>query len=50
MTERITSRQFHAADGAGDWRVFPEGAYAFFRSGSVAASLKLVQAIGRPER
>lgn len=47
MSERIYSRQFHAADGAGDWRAFPEGAYAFFRTGTFAASVQLVDAIGR---
>lgn len=47
MSERINSRQFHEADRTGDWRVFPEGAYAFFRSPSFAASVRLVEAIGR---
>jgi 4a-hydroxytetrahydrobiopterin dehydratase len=47
VSERINARQFHEADGAGDWRVFPEGAYAFFGSPSFAASVRLVEAIGR---
>lgn len=47
MSERINSRQFHEADGAGNWRLFPEGAYAFFRSRTFAASVRLVEAIGR---
>jgi 4a-hydroxytetrahydrobiopterin dehydratase len=47
VSERIHSKQFHAADGAEAWRVLPEGAYAFFRSGSFAASVRLVEAIGR---
>ena len=47
MGERISARQFHEADGAGDWRLFPEGAYAFFRSQSFAGSVRLVEAIGR---
>jgi 4a-hydroxytetrahydrobiopterin dehydratase len=45
--ERISARQFHEADGTGDWRLFPEGAYAFFRSQSFGASVRLVEAIGR---
>ena len=47
MSERIDARQFHEADRAGDWRLFPEGAYAFFRTRSFAASVRLVEAIGR---
>jgi 4a-hydroxytetrahydrobiopterin dehydratase len=34
MTERITPRQFHPADGVGDWRVLLHGACAHFRTGS----------------
>jgi 4a-hydroxytetrahydrobiopterin dehydratase len=44
--DRIFSHQFHAAQGAEPWRVLPEGAYAFFRSGSFAASARFVEAIG----
>jgi 4a-hydroxytetrahydrobiopterin dehydratase len=47
VRERITARQFHEADTARDWRLFPEGAYAFFRSPSFDASVQLVQAIAR---
>lgn len=45
MTDRIFSREFHGAEGAGSWRVLPEGAYAFFRAGSFAASARFVDAI-----
>ena len=45
MTERITSRQFHATEGLKDWRVIEEGACAYFRTGSFAAGARLVQAI-----
>ena len=45
MTERITSRQFHAAAGAEPWRLLPDGAYAFFRTDSFAASARFVGAI-----
>jgi 4a-hydroxytetrahydrobiopterin dehydratase len=45
MTNRVFSQQFHAAEGAEAWRVLPEGAYAFFRTESFAASARLVDAI-----
>ena len=38
------ARQFHAADGAEAWRVLPEGACTFFRSGSFDASVRFVAA------
>jgi 4a-hydroxytetrahydrobiopterin dehydratase len=47
MTERITPRQFHDAVGVEDWRVLFEGACAHFRTGSFAAGVALVDAIGR---
>jgi 4a-hydroxytetrahydrobiopterin dehydratase len=47
MTEPITPGQFHAADGVQDWRVVGEGACAHFRTGSFAASARLVAAIGQ---
>ena len=43
---RITPRQFHEADGLGDWRVVGEGACAYFRTGSFATGARFVQAIG----
>jgi 4a-hydroxytetrahydrobiopterin dehydratase len=46
MSEAITPSQFHAADGAEDWRVVGDGACAYFRAGSFAAGARLVQAIG----
>jgi hypothetical protein len=45
-TERVTPRQFHEADGVGDWRVLGEGACAYFRTGSFAAGARFVHAIG----
>jgi 4a-hydroxytetrahydrobiopterin dehydratase len=45
MTDRVFAHQFHAAKGAEAWRVLPEGAYAFFRSGSFAASARFVDAV-----
>jgi 4a-hydroxytetrahydrobiopterin dehydratase len=47
MTERITPRQFHEADGVEDWRVLFEGACARFRTRSFATGVALVDAIGR---
>ncbi|HTE71417.1 MAG TPA: VOC family protein [Actinomycetes bacterium] len=47
MTERITPGQFHEAAGVEDWRVLGEGACAYFRTGSFAASAQLVHAISQ---
>jgi 4a-hydroxytetrahydrobiopterin dehydratase len=47
MTEEISPKQFHDADGVEDWRVLGEGACAFFRTGSFAAGARLVDAISR---
>ena len=38
-------RQFHEAVGVEDWRVLGEGACTHFRTGSLAAGARLVQAI-----
>jgi len=46
MTERITGTQFHETAGVEDWRVLFEGTCAYFRTGSFAASVALVDAIG----
>ena len=46
MTDRISPGQFEAAEGVEDWRVIGDGACAFFRTGSFAASARLVQGIG----
>ena len=46
MTERITPRQFHEADDVEDWRVVFSGVCAHFRTGSFAAGVALVDAIG----
>jgi 4a-hydroxytetrahydrobiopterin dehydratase len=45
MTDRITPRQFHEADGVEDWRVLGEGACTYFRTGSFQAGERLVHAI-----
>jgi 4a-hydroxytetrahydrobiopterin dehydratase len=47
MTERITPGQFQEADGVEDWRVLTNVAHAHFRTGSFAAGVALVDAIGR---
>jgi 4a-hydroxytetrahydrobiopterin dehydratase len=46
MTERMTAGQFHGSDGVDDWRVLFGGAYAYFRTGSFATGVALVDAIG----
>jgi 4a-hydroxytetrahydrobiopterin dehydratase len=45
VTDRISPRQFHEAEGVEDWRVLGEGACTYFRTGSFAAGARLVQAI-----
>jgi 4a-hydroxytetrahydrobiopterin dehydratase len=46
MVERITPGQFHAAGGVEDWRVLYSGACTYFRTGSFATGVALVDAIG----
>jgi 4a-hydroxytetrahydrobiopterin dehydratase len=45
MTDRISPKQFHESAGVEDWRVIGDGACAYFRAGSFAASARLVRAI-----
>src|SRR5215470_17430033 len=45
MTDRISPTQFHESEGVEDWRVLGDGACAYFRTGSLAAGARLVQAI-----
>jgi 4a-hydroxytetrahydrobiopterin dehydratase len=45
MSDYLTPAQFDAADGVGDWRVVCDGANAFFRSPSFAASAGFVGAL-----
>jgi 4a-hydroxytetrahydrobiopterin dehydratase len=47
MTDRISPKQFHESGGVDDWRVIGDGASAYFRTGSFAASVRPVQAIGQ---
>ena len=47
MTERLSARRFHEAEGIEDWRVLFDGACAYFRTGSFAVGVELVDAIGR---
>jgi 4a-hydroxytetrahydrobiopterin dehydratase len=47
MTDGITPKQFHESKGVEDWRVVGDGACAYFRTGSFAASAGLVQAIAQ---
>lgn len=43
--KRTTARMFHNAGGVEDWRVLYWGAYAYYRTGSFAAGVRLVTAI-----
>jgi len=45
MTDQISPKQFHEAEGVEDWRVVGDGACAYFRTGSFARGARLVQAI-----
>jgi len=45
VSERISISAFTGAEGTQDWRVLGDGATAFFRTGSFAASARLVEAI-----
>ena len=45
MSDRISPRQFHEAEGVEDWRMLGEGACTYFRTASFAESARLVQAI-----
>ena len=47
MTDQITPRQFHEADGVEDWRVVAHLVRAHFRTKSFAVGVELVDAIGR---
>lgn len=47
MSERITAEQFHAADGAGDWRVLYHLVSACFRTETLSQGIALAGAIGR---
>src|SRR5262249_25132923 len=47
MTGRISPTQFHESDGVEEWRVIGDGACAYFRTESFAASARLVQAISQ---
>src|SRR5437867_10931003 len=46
MTEKISPKQFREAEGVEDWRVLGDGANAYFRTGSLAAGARLLQAVG----
>jgi 4a-hydroxytetrahydrobiopterin dehydratase len=44
MADRISPKQFHESEGVEDWRVIGDGACVYFRTGSFAASVRLVAA------
>jgi len=45
VTDYISPKQFHDSEGVEEWRVLSDGACAYFRTTSFAASARLVQAI-----
>src|SRR4051812_36212845 len=45
MTDNISPKQFHEAQGTEDWRVLSEGAHAFYPVLSLAQAAQLVDAI-----
>jgi hypothetical protein len=47
MTVQITAGQFHGADGVEDWRSLYHVVSAYFRTGSLAQGIALVDEIGR---
>jgi 4a-hydroxytetrahydrobiopterin dehydratase len=47
MTDYISPKQFHDSEGVEDWRVLGDGACAYFRTGSLAESARLVHAISK---
>jgi 4a-hydroxytetrahydrobiopterin dehydratase len=47
MTVQITATQFHTAEGVDDWRCLYHVTSAYFRAGSLAEGITLVDAIGR---
>jgi 4a-hydroxytetrahydrobiopterin dehydratase len=47
MTDRITPRQFHDAEGVEDWRVVAHLTQAHFRTGSFTEGVAFVNVIGR---
>ena len=44
--DQITAAQFHAADGVGDWRSLYHLVAAYFRTGSLARGIALINEIG----
>lgn len=47
MTQVLTPKEFHDAEGVDDWRVLWSVAFAVFRTSDFATGVELVQEIGR---
>ena len=47
MTQKISPKQFHEAEGVRDWRVIGDGACAYFHTGSFARAAELVRVISQ---
>jgi len=46
VTDHISATDFHASEGAEDWRVLSDNAQAFYRTASFAESARFVAALG----
>jgi 4a-hydroxytetrahydrobiopterin dehydratase len=47
MTDAMTPREFHEAEGVQDWRIVGDGACAYFRTDSYTTAARLVHAIAQ---
>ncbi len=47
MADKISPKEFQESEGVEDWRVVGDGACAHFRTGSLAAAARLVEAISQ---
>ena len=47
MADTISPKEFQESEGVEDWRVVGDGACAHFRTGSLAAAARLVEAISQ---
>jgi 4a-hydroxytetrahydrobiopterin dehydratase len=45
VDDAVGLREFHETEGVEDWRIVGDGACAFFRTGTLTESAKLVEAI-----
>ncbi len=46
MSDNISGKDFLAAEGVEGWRIISDGACAFYRTASLQAAVRLIDAIG----